>query len=260
MTSIILENTHNNKSCITSIIMCLFYISSSFDKMLSTSVNSNSVIYLQEYLVCTINKKIRANKSLTLNNINTLYDIICESGFNFSNYENNVIDVFNFFISKLKYDGTYIRYVQKNINTFTKEIAYMPINLLNNNSPTIKNIFNTFTTDCQFLNFPEHICFYINRFELLKINRTFVNISKQISYSYNNDILHTKTWRFCSLICHTGDSIQNGHYYSIIYKHTSNLFYVCDDMIIPSLIKIDLKDEFVRKKIESECVFIIYSL
>ena len=117
------------------------------------------------------------------------------------------------------------------------------------------------------MNIPQIIALSINRFQYIKNNDnkyecirdlTDVFIKKKISLFKNTNDFNVRAWEFKSVICHRGDTINNGHYYCLIKK--SNDYYIFNDLKIPSIKKVNMNDNKVTDLIKKECVFIIYSL
>jgi ubiquitin C-terminal hydrolase len=107
-------------------------------------------------------------------------------------------------------------------------------------------------------NIPSFIPLSINRFDssLLTKITTKVDIKEKIKLFDNSGDYSNIRWTIHAVICHTGDSLKNGHYYTLL--HHSNKWLLFDDMSVPCLKEIEISNTIVVDKIKSECVFIIY--
>lgn len=123
-------------------------------------------------------------------------------------------------------------------------------------SEKIIPIRNTYTI----ANEPLFIGFSINRFITMdQRDCTQIDINAKIKFNcLTNGINSVNKWIFHAAICHKGDSIRSGHYYSLI--ENSGNYILFDDLMKPSICKADMSDiEFVTM-IKLECVFLIYRL
>lgn len=107
-------------------------------------------------------------------------------------------------------------------------------------------------------NIPNIVPLYINRFTSIdaKKNNTPIDIKEKIRLFDINDDLGKIKWSIHSVICHTGDTMKNGHYYTLLINASKWLMF--DDMSIPCLSEVDMSNDKLVNKIKSEAVFIIY--
>lgn len=105
---------------------------------------------------------------------------------------------------------------------------------------------------------PNFIPIYLNRnFETTnvnKLNNFSIDIKQGIYISKNNINQEQKTllWTIHSIVCYS-----SGHYYSIVSNETG--WYLFSHFKLPSLLKIDIKNEDMAAKIKQECVFVVYT-
>lgn len=110
----------------------------------------------------------------------------------------------------------------------------------------------------QVTNIPTIVPLHINRFTSfdVKKNNTMIDIKEKIRLFDINDDLGKIKWSIHSAICHTGDSIKNGHYYTLLIN--ANRWLMFDNMSIPCLSEVDMSNSKLIDKIKSEVIFIIY--
>lgn len=148
------------------------------------------------------------------------------------------------------YDNAKTKKFRKNITIYNSKKECDVVEL------DIKNI----------MNIPQTIALNINRFNFIESNgeyecfrdNTDVYIQKKISLFKNKYDFNAKEWVFKSALCHRGNTLYDGHYYSLLIKN--NEYYIFDDLKIPSLKKVSMDDNNITSIIKKECVFIIYSL
>lgn len=110
------------------------------------------------------------------------------------------------------------------------------------------------------VNIPYMICLNINRFKggtNIRDN-TDVIIQKKINPLTNSIYKLQNDWIFHAVICHHGDSLKNGHYYTVLFHN--NKYYLFDDQQIPSLVEVSMSDNTLTNSIKKECVFVIYKI
>ncbi|CAH6421200.1 Ubiquitin carboxyl-terminal hydrolase [uncultured virus] len=106
-------------------------------------------------------------------------------------------------------------------------------------------------------NIPYIIGFQINRFkEENKKNYANIIIQKKIHLFMNSSNPFHHEWIFHAAICHKGETIKSGHYYTLLSINSN--FYIFDDQKIPCIELIDMADKKVTNLIKKECFFIIY--
>ena len=119
------------------------------------------------------------------------------------------------------------------------------------------------------VNTPDTIGLVINRFLLEDRINTDIIIQEKIA-PFKNTVIkdqeiaqpsamlslqHCK-WEIHAIICHTGDSNKQGHYYSLI-KHDKS-WYIFDDLNIPCMWQVSMSDNSIVSQIKTDCVFLLY--
>lgn len=107
-------------------------------------------------------------------------------------------------------------------------------------------------------NIPQIVPLYINRFisNDSKRNNAKIDIKEKIRLFDEKDDLGKIKWNIHSVICHTGDTIKNGHYYTLLIN--ANKWLLFDDMSIPCISEVEMSNKILIDKIKSEAIFIIY--
>ena len=119
-------------------------------------------------------------------------------------------------------------------------------------------------------NIPEFVALSINRFPKPdKRLNTDIIIQKKLKpfkHTTNLDIRNIE-WCFHAAICHRGETLRSGHYYSLLFKKKKDdkgderdVWYIFDDLQQPCLTEISMNDEKITSKIKKECVFLLYQL
>jgi len=120
-------------------------------------------------------------------------------------------------------------------------------------------------------NVPEFVALSINRFPTVEKRLDVdVIIQKRLCPFRNtgNPSIKDIEWHFHAAICHRGETLKSGHYYTLLCKNTDPLkndpndvkWYIFDDLEQPCIRKVSMKDPSVISKIKKECVFLIYTL
>jgi len=123
-------------------------------------------------------------------------------------------------------------------------------------------------------NIPEFVALSINRFPSVDVRLdTDVIIQKRLCPFKNtgNSTIQDIEWCFHAAICHKGQTLKSGHYYSLLCKkhqdnssnnsnHVNTKWYIFNDLEQPSLCEVDMDDPVIISQIKKECVFLIYTL
>jgi hypothetical protein len=266
-----------NTSYIDSLLVALFYKSSIIQNMLINIPENSAFLYLQDQIQRDFVDQIRQNYSISSSLINEIrnYSIICgwKNGFG------NIVELFNvsdfyiflatgFGMGLLNFEITpEINNNLNNINNYqnilikfsTNQPSSIKILLdewINNNLLKINN--NKQPTQCyHFKEIPLIITFNIDRSNETKY--VSIDIMKKIQFcKNNNEHQNNLSWVIHSIVCL--ENSRKSSYYSII-KYDENNWYLFDNNKIPSLNKIDIKNDLVlQNKIKNESVLIIYKL
>ena len=227
-----------NTSYIDSLIISLFYKTSTFNFFINSQPKDINIYYLQE-LFNKIIDLLKSNYIISSESINEIrnYSIYC--GWQ---KDNNIINLFpvseyyKFLIDKFN-----IKYIQVS-NTL---IPYIDIHFDNNNNDSNGLNLNILLEKYEINDENNIIPIHINRNNF----NIKIDIMKKIKLTNN------KIAVFHSVICYSNI---NPHYYSIITDYNKD-WYIHDSTIKPSINKItDIKDINISNKIKNECVMIFY--
>lgn len=291
----IVENGYN--TCyISSLLMALFYKSSYLDNMLHTDPKEIEMIYLQEIIKTKFVDRARSGTSILAENMNEIrtFSNICGWLTPDELLEQQDVNEFYSFLA----DCTKLSPIELQRFTLTEglssandigqneSIPFINISVPGNvDEVSIKTLLDTWMnyntvnvkreiTDqdgqkkeenvkglnmYKIMNMPYAVAISLNRFnnEYNKRIATKIDIQKKIKLHniYNEDGLK---WTMHSIVCHTGETPRSGHYYAIIFG-SDNKWFMFNDLEIPSLSEINMKDSEITNKIKRECVFLMYT-
>lgn len=247
----LIEDSYN--SCyINSLLMALFYIPSRIDNLLNSDPKQSIHCYLQQIIKNKFIDVAKKNQTIISETVNEIrnYSHLC--GWNDINklLENHdVIQYFTFLMDC--FNGIPIQVLNNSDKSF-----FIKYNVPeSHNELTIKNIVNNWNNDNIILNTPIILGIHLNRFDNEIKKTTKINIQKKIKLA-DNLLNNYNEWLFHSIICHSGDSLKNGHYYTIISN--CNKWFIFDDKNWPCVKEIRMDDPMIVDKIKQECVFVIY--
>jgi uncharacterized UBP type Zn finger protein len=285
----IIENA-GNTCYIDSLLMGLFFEESIIDRLLNGNIKSDEnygvVLYLQEYIKLNFVDVMRSNMSIMSDTIIMLRELLIENGWKKELYDEhfNQQDVTEFYTFLINiFNGPQIEITSNSINDnnynnikVIEKIPFIPLSLFNNTNTNIntnikdmiKNwMFNKYDTYTM-VNTPYIIALSINRFTSSnnKKNNTSVELQQNIRLHEQNFLNSTlifdhRIWTFHAATCHKGDSINSGHYYTLLCKKitkNSYKYYIFDDLKIPCLEEVDMKNSKIANQLKTECVFVIY--
>jgi uncharacterized UBP type Zn finger protein len=86
-----------------------------------------------------------------------------------------------------------------------------------------------------------------------------VKVSEEFEITQPSGILGIEDykWSIHAVICHRGDNLKSGHYYCLINFNGSWLLF--DDLTIPCIREVSMKDPTIVSNIKSDCVFLLYN-
>ena len=278
MGSFIIENAIN--TCyIDSLLVSLFYKTSIIDSVLNKDLKNATGLYLQEYIKERFVNLIRTNTSILQDDIEMIRTICSQLGWlNVDEYMNqqDVTEFYCFLMDTFEIEKLTIQRRTLTDTTISnlvgdKEvIPYIPLHLPESEQPstikgmitqwqydnisTITNQQNNCLNSYTILNSPFLIGFAINRFNNKGIRiRTSVIIQKKIHLNEKK----TEEWNFHAAICHKGDTLKSGHYYTLIAISDTS-WYIFDDLCVPCMREVRMDDPKVTNMIKKECVFVLY--
>ncbi|ARF09166.1 ubiquitin carboxyl-terminal hydrolase [Catovirus CTV1] len=289
---IIVENGYN--TCyIDSLLIGLFYVPSNiYNNMLENDPINKDFLYLQEIIKCNFIEPIRKGISVSGEIVNEIRNYSFINGWKINEpheltEQQDITEYYNFLLENLSNQLIYINRTTITEGITTKDdegilekIPFITVTVKEHECEmAVKALINNWLNDnpvdivretiennvritknvkglniYKISNIPGIIPIHINRFSdnnSIKI-MTKIEINKKIKLSNNCDA----RWIIQSVICHTGSSIKEGHYYCILMNNDKWLMF--DDMSIPSLKEIDMSNPELIDKIKSESVFLIY--
>lgn len=246
--SFIVENDFGI-SYIDTLLIALFYKPSTYlENMLYTEPKNIIGVYLQEIIKNNFVDKVRKKISVLSDTI--LEILLCSINLNWVNYGTmfNQQPINDFYVFL--------------VNTFN---CPQP-DLANNKFPVIK--FNIPYSDeisikdlCSTLdpisNTPTFIGFYFDR--LIEDNKidTKIDIQKKIKLDHKQGHPNNySVWKIHSIICHTGNTYSDGHYYSLIFYDNKWLLY--NNKVTPCIKECNIKDDIVSTEIKQNIIMAFY--
>jgi hypothetical protein len=245
-----------NSSYIDSLFVSMFFKQSYVQDILSEYPQNISFIYLQELIFENFVCNMRRNYFIDSTIINEIRNYMILCGWKTGSDAINIYDVqelYSFLIN-----GFNKGKLSLNVRDQIKTLDYIELKITKNTNikTLLDDYFDEFLMEYKFNDVPNFIPIYLNRnYETgnAKLNNFAVDIKHGICISKNNVDEGQKNllWTIHSIVCYSG-----GHYYSIVTDGTN--WYLFSNFKLPSLLKIDIKDEDLAAKIKQECVFIIY--
>ena len=287
----IFENA-GNTCYISSLLVGLFYSNSEIYNILEDDLYITQNIYIQQYIKSKIINHIRNNKSVKINIMHSLREILYNSKWLSENEIYKQQDVSEFY--SYLCDIFNIEYIHVQRNTIVEalpskddignidKIPFIPLYIPNNELEiSIKQLLDNWMFDNKMevtrtingndklvnglntyivQNSPQIIPLYINRFKdnnEKKMND--VIIQKRISpFLHSKNIELSKLrWSFHSAICHNGNSILEGHYYTLFISNDK--WFIFNDIETPCITEVSMADKLIINKIKKECVFLLYN-
>jgi hypothetical protein len=254
----IVEKTLNT-SYIDSLFVALFYEPSHIQNILSEYPTDIRFLYLQELIHENFVSNMRRRYFIDGNTINEIRNYMVLCGWK------NDLDITYLYAVQELYSFLINGFLKTKLRINTKssisEMNYIELKARQNSNLKLMldDYFNENFPQFYFESLPNFITVYINRNYETKgaeINSFFVDINKAISFpKYNtNSSQKDKYWVIHSIVCYS--RADNGHYYSVVTDRTS--WYLFSNSKLPSLLKIDIKNEDISARIKQECVLAFY--
>lgn len=291
---IIVENGYN--TCyIDSLLMSMFYIPSIiYNNMLECDPTNMDFIYLQEMIKVNFIEPLRKDVSVAITSeiVNEIRNYSFINGWKLNEPEElleqqDVTEYYTFLLENLSNHTIHVERVTITEGIMSKDdygqIEKLPFITLNLNEyefeTNIKTLLSQWMNDntveiqretmednirvtknikalniYKVCNIPYIVPIHINRFISVDSEklRTKIDINKKIKLIENSQL----RWIIHAVICHTGDTLKQGHYYAIIVNNNKWLMF--DDNSVPSLKEIDMSNTELIEKIKRECVFLLY--
>lgn len=292
----IVENGFNTCYIDSLLMALFYSPSHIYETMLNCDPVDLNFMYFQEIIKTNFIESVRKNNSVLFDTMNEIRNYAFINGWKNDNPDEMIEqqDVNEFYIFLQEHlntqyielkrytvteglpskddDGTIekVPFISLQLKQGTETTIPILLNAWLNDNPvdikreTINSDGNTVTSNIKGLNIfrlnniPTFIPLSINRFDssLLTKITTKVDIKEKIKLFDNSGDYSNIRWTIHAVICHAGDNLKNGHYYTLL--HHSNKWLLFDDMSVPCLKEIEISNTIVVDKIKSECVFIIY--
>lgn len=246
-----------NTSYIDSLFVSMFFKPSYIQNILINENVDLDVLHLQDIIFHYFVKNLRNRYCINFEMINEIRNNLIYQGWK---QNDNIVDLYevqelyDYLISKFC-DSPILNFVDNNDIT---SMNFITINI--NQNDNLNNLLDEWISTTfkkfSFKEIPKFLPIYLDRgkdgFNIM------VDLHQAIYFDkYNSDeSQHETIWIIHSIICYSNTG--NGHYYSIIFDN--NEWYLFSNGKLPSLIKINIKDEDMATRIKQECVFVFYTL
>lgn len=279
-----------NTCYIDSLLMGLFYHSTHIERLLNKDIKNTLGLYIQEYIKENFVNMVRKNKSVVASDIEMFRILVFQAGWCKNSIspeeETSQQDVNEFYIFLMDIlENDKIEIIRRTItegmvsdnDVGIKELLpFIPLSLPEiDTTITVKEMIHNWLYNnvvdvtrkvesdkekmikglatFSLVNIPQIIALSINRFNNLGIRiDTSVIIQKKIC-------INTSEWVFHAAICHKGNSLTSGHYYTLISINNTK-WYIFNDLDVPCMKEVKMDDPEVTNLIKTECVFLIYRL
>ncbi len=257
-TTCIIEDGYNT-SYIDSLFISMFFQYSDFDYLLCMKPHNIKFMMLQELIYYKFVIPVKSGYCIQHNILNEIRNYLFLCGWNNNNglnfiEEQNIVTFFTYLMDNL--NGQKIK--GNIINNYYIELCI-------NNDTTIKNLLvNWYEHNSSIIyEAPLHIPLYINRYEDNIKNNHKVDIMKKIMLPVNNTIDNNPCctkfkWCIQSIICNDGNTVNTGHYYCIV--NINDKWILFDNRKFPTFEYIDIRDATIKNNIQTNCVFLFYTL
>ena len=238
---------NNISTCyIDTLLIAMFFKKNTFiDNILNYKPKDDKFIYLQELIKHKFINKVRNNISITVNLIKELKILIQSlSKHNLLNdpYEYDIPKFYDWLINSFN-----AQQININNNSLTPHIDF---NISSFDNYNIKTLLNEYQV-CNTINPVDNLLFVGISFNRSDTNNSKIDIMKRIKL-YNNK----KKWIIHSIICQKNINC-NIHYYSLIHISDNN-WIIYDDLTIPCITDLNIKNKDISNKIMNEAIFALY--
>jgi hypothetical protein len=245
-----------NISYIDNLFMALFYKPSYMQNILSNDVDDLNSLHLQNMIYYYFVNNMRMKNVITSQLLNEIrnYSVYCGWKNNSNFMELFGVDEYYRFLAD-KFNQKKITIKKNNNVVFSDNYINLDINKNNDVKEMLNDWLGNFG-EYNFDSIPDYVPINLNRMQQNgKISDDLIDIKKAIKFEKNNIDENQKNniWVIQSVICN-----DKHNYYSII--RDGNNWFMYSNSKIPSLMKIDIKDEDIMYKIKKECVFLVYEI
>lgn len=245
-----------NTSYIDSLLIALFYKPTHLYELLTDIPENIKFSYLQDMISHNLVEQVRKNYSINASIINEIrnYSLMCgwKSGSSITDLY-NVTDYLDFLLTGFSCNIINIETLSYNI-----KLNYLTFNAKNDSN--IKILLDNWISE----NINKQTYHFVELPTLIPINikreneNCKIDIKKRIQFDKNNNKSQSSaSWVIHSILCYSRVGI--GRYYSVIYTTYDN-WYLFSNEKLPSMQKIDIKDQNISEKIKQECVLMLYRI
>jgi hypothetical protein len=258
-----------NTSYIDSLFVSMFFKPSYIQNILSDYVDNLNFLHLQDIIYHYFVHNMRCGYTINAQIMNEIRNYLIYCGWK---NDCNIVDLFevqelfDFIMNgcsneKITFNNTDSIDTNTITNTNTITSNYIHLNIQKNSDvkTLIDDLIINKLGNYKLLNLPNFIPVFLDRNLFSgKINDSLIDIQEAIQFEKNNTDPEQNEvmWILHSIICYT--KADRGNYYSIVFDE--NGWYLYSNSKLPSLIKINIKDEDISYKIKRECVFLLYTL
>jgi hypothetical protein len=239
---------NNISTCyIDALLIAMFYKKNTYiDNILNFKPKDNKFIYLQEIIKHKFLNKIRNNISITINSIKELKILIqflSKCKILDDPYEYNIPKFYDWLLNAFD-----VQPININNNLLTPHLDF---NILSHSNYNVKALLSEFSSTNEINLINNHLFIGI-AFNRSDTNKSKIDIMKRIKiYDKKN-----AKWIIHSIICQK--NIDNLiHYYSLIHISDNN-WILYDDLNIPCIQDLNIKDTDKAAEIMSEVIFALY--
>jgi hypothetical protein len=249
-----------NTSYIDSLFVSMFYKPSYIQNILSDYTNNLNFLHLQDIIYHYFVHNMRCGYAINSQIMNEIRNYLIYCGWK---NDCNIIDIFevqelfDFIVNGCGNDK--ITFITNNETPIATNFIHLNVH----KNSDIKTLIDDYITNqlgnYKLCKLPNFIPIFLDRNLFSgKINDSLIDIQGAIQFEKNNIEPNQKEvmWILHSIICYS--KTERGYYYSVVYDE--NGWYIYSNSKLPSLIKINIKDEDIAHKIKRECVFLMYTL
>lgn len=271
-----------NTCYLDALFAAMFYRPSIIDGILEKDPKDASAIFLQELIKMKFVEPLRRHYSISENIMNEIrnYAVICGwcKDDDYVDEQQDVSEFYIFLINLLSVQ--YIEFEKtatdedfKVVSSVKEKLPYIPLHPVDD-SHSVRDLLKiwidlnivelqnkTYHHYYKLSNIPSYIPLHINRFNVTGERiKTKIDIMERIMFFNINDTTQKNLrWKIHSIVCHTGETMKSGHYYTVLLTNDRK-WLLFDDKHIPSIKQIDINDYDIRDTIMMECMFLFYVL
>jgi hypothetical protein len=247
-----------NTSYIDSLFVSMFFKPSYIQNVLSDYINNLNFLHLQDMIYHYFVHNMRCGYTINVQIMNEIRNYLVYCGWK---NDCNIVDMFEvqelFDFIMNGFGNEKITFNNNDKNIMTSNFIHLNVQKNSDVKTLIDDLITNKLGNYKLLNLPKFIPVFLDRNLFSgKINDSLIDIQEAIQFEKNNIDKEQKEvmWVLHSIICYS--KTDRGNYYSVVFDE--NGWYIYCNSKLPSLIKINIKDEDMAHKIKRECVFLFY--